>query len=134
MAQLLASFSALLLAGLTGGGTVLAERTLRSGHVLSAQDFSAAAEAGDIAPLIGRELRRTVYPGQPVALEDTLSPRLVRRNETVTLTLVAGNLEITTTGRALADGGQGDRVSVMNLQSRKVVDAIVLDQGKVGIP
>jgi hypothetical protein len=53
----------------------------------------------------------------------------VRRGETVTLVYVAPGLQLTTRARAMSDGGVGDTVRLVNLQSNRTVDAVVTGPG-----
>lgn len=53
----------------------------------------------------------------------------VRRGETVTLVYVAPGLQLTTRARAMSDGGVGDTVRLVNLQSNRTVDAVVTGAG-----
>lgn len=53
----------------------------------------------------------------------------VRRGEIVTLVYVAPGLQLTTRARAAGDGGVGDTVRLVNLQSNRTVDAVVTGVG-----
>jgi flagella basal body P-ring formation protein FlgA len=77
----------------------------------------------------GREVRRTVYAGQPITFENTRSARLVTRNQVVTIKFISGPLEISTSGRALGDAALNETVSVLNLQSRQMVQGVVKADG-----
>ena len=50
------------------------------------------------AELLGREVRRTIYAGQPIKAQDTRAARLVKRNQLVTLKYMNGPLEISLSG------------------------------------
>ena len=60
------------------------------------------------------------------------APKLVRRGQTVTLTLRSGALTITAQGRALADGKEGDLVRVTTSSSR-TVDGLAQASGSVRV-
>jgi flagella basal body P-ring formation protein FlgA len=79
----------------------------------------------------GREVKRTVYAGQPITLDNTRTARLVTRNQIVTIKFIDGPLEISTTGRAMGEGAANDSISVLNLQSRQMVQGIVQADGWV---
>ncbi|MBA3067878.1 MAG: flagellar basal body P-ring formation protein FlgA [Hyphomonas sp.] len=79
----------------------------------------------------GREVRRTVYAGQTITLENTQPARLVTRNQIVTIKFIKGPLEISTSGRAMGDGALNENVNVLNLQSRQMVQGIVQADGWV---
>ena len=58
---------------------------------------------------------------------------LVDRNEIVALSFKSGGLAILTEGRALARGGVGDRIRVMNLASRTTVTGTITRPGEVEV-
>ena len=131
MAVLSTLVSGLVLA-LANSQAVVANEVIRAGEVITLDMVS--SENGTMAldsPVIGRETRRTVYGGQPISMENTRSPRLVTRNDVVTIKYIKGGLEITTTGRAMEEGGLNDTVSVLNLSSRKLVSGTVQKEGWV---
>lgn len=114
-----------------GMTTLVATDVIRAGDRISSANSE--AEGGIVSDrdetMLGREVRRTVYAGQPIEESNTRAPRLVVRNQAVTVRYVAGSLEITMMGRAMADGSVGDVVSVMNPQSRELVHGTVTEQG-----
>ena len=116
-----------------GASSLVATEVIRSGDMVTAANIS--TESGDAVPgdnpLIGREVRRTVYEGQAVSLDDTRPARLVKRNQLVTVKFVSGALEITTTGRAMGEAAAEETVSILNLSSKKIVTGIVQKDGWV---
>ncbi|MEZ5946738.1 MAG: flagellar basal body P-ring formation chaperone FlgA [Hyphomonas sp.] len=121
-----------------GASALLADASLVASDVIRAGDRvslanvtteEGSAPAGD--PLIGREVRRTIYAGQPVTEQNTRAPMLVKRNQIVTLKYISGPLEITTTGRALGEAGLNEPVTVLNQQSKQTVQGIVQESGWV---
>ena len=122
--------------GLTlSSASLTAKDILRTGELIT-QDNT--APAGNVwrdedTELIGREVRRTVYAGQPIQASDTRAPRLVKRNQLVTVKYVQGPLEISLTGRSLGEAGENESVSVLNLQSRQVVEGTVQAGGWVWV-
>jgi flagella basal body P-ring formation protein FlgA len=73
--------------------------------------------------VIGMEARVALYPGRPILPGDLALPATVERNAIVPLVYAAGNLHISTEGRALDRAGPGDVIRVMNLDSRTTVTA-----------
>jgi flagella basal body P-ring formation protein FlgA len=73
--------------------------------------------------VIGMEARVALYPGRPILPGDLALPATVERNAIVPLVYAAGNLHISTEGRALDRAGPGDVIRVMNLASRTTVTA-----------
>ena len=127
MRLLLFCLSAMCLSGPVWGDDVFATRTLRVGAIIAAQDVKSDATEDDdvIARMIGQEVRRAVYAGHRVTSGHLGPPTLVRRNEIVSMSYKVGGLGIRTEGRALAQGGFGEVVEVMNLSSRLTVRATV---------
>ena len=85
------------------------------------------------AEFLGREVKRTVYAGQPIREQDTRAPRLVKRNQLVTLKYMKGPLEISLMGRALGEAAEDASVSVLNLESRQVVEGTVQAGGWIWV-
>jgi flagella basal body P-ring formation protein FlgA len=106
---------------------------IRAGDLVTPANASAEdlAAASDDPELIGREAKRTIYAGQPVTLDNTRPARLVTRNQIVTVKYIKGGLEISTTGRAMGEASLNEPVTVLNLQSRQMVQGIVQESGWV---
>ena len=123
------------LVALSGGGSLVATEVIKAGSVLS--EANTESEDGvlseDDRALLGREVRRTVYKGRNIDPANTRAPRLVVRNQNVTVKYRSNGLEITLNGRAMADGGAGETVSVMNLQSRQLISGQIMPGGWVSV-
>lgn len=116
--------------------TLLSTRTLRSQIVLGPGDLVVAA--GDIpgtlsdpAQAIGMETRVILYAGRPIRPGDIGPPAIIDRNQIVTLRYQTGGLMIQTDARALDRAAVGDRVRVMNLDSRTTVTGQVTANGDI---
>jgi flagella basal body P-ring formation protein FlgA len=59
--------------------------------------------------------------------------RLVKRGAEVTIVADTGNIEVRMRGKALGEGGRGDRIKVKNVRSGRVVTATVMARGVVQI-
>ena len=131
--NVLIAFAFAAAAQLSGSSSLVATDVIRAGDMVTTANVQ--TESGDVlpdsSPLIGREVRRTVYAGQAVTLDDTRPVRLVKRNQMVTLKFVTGGLEITTTGRAMGEAAADEPVAVVNLNARKIVNGIVQKDGWV---
>ncbi|MEM1343273.1 MAG: flagellar basal body P-ring formation chaperone FlgA [Pseudomonadota bacterium] len=114
-----------LLGALPAVAEMLAARTLRVGTILTAADLKATQNMADIDALIGLEVRRAIYAGRPITAADLGPPTLVRRNAIVSVRYVIGGLLLRTEGRALDNGGLGESVRVMNLDTRMTIQATV---------
>lgn len=115
-----------------GSSSLVASEVIRAGDpVTSANAVTEAGESPADDPLIGREVRRTVYVGKPITLDNTRPPVLVKRNQIVSIRYIRGPLEITATGRALGEAGLNESVTVLNQQSKQTVQGIVQENGWV---
>lgn len=114
----------------------VAARNIRAGELLAAADIETpASESGlrQAADFIGKEAARSIYRGQRITEQDLRAPTLVARNAVVTMEFSKGRLSIATEGRALDPGAAGARIRVMNIVSRRVVSAVVVDPNTVRI-
>lgn len=118
--------------------TVIAKHTIRAQQIIAASDLAVAkgatpGTASTLEQVAGLEARRVIYAGRPVALSDVGPPALVERNEIVPLAYRVSGLTIKTEGRALGRGGLGDRIRVMNLDSRAPVNGVIDETGTVWV-
>lgn len=116
--------------------SLVATRTIRAKSLIGPEDIAVvsadlpgALSDPDLA--IGFEARVSIYAGKPVRPGDLGPPTLVERNQVVTLVFVSGGLAISTEGRALARGSEGEDVKVMNLGSRNTVTGRIGPDGAV---
>lgn len=131
---------ALLLAlpAMAQADSLVATRTIPAQSVLAETDMTLVAAAipgalGSLPEAVGLEARVTLYAGRPIHAQDLGPPAVVDRNQIVTLSYVAGALAIVTEGRALARGGVGDQIRVMNLASRTTVTGLIMADGMVQV-
>src|SRR5690606_27520551 len=86
-----------------------------------------------ISDLVGQSPRRALNAGTPVRAGDVGRPEAVAKNVLVTMVAQNPGITITTTGRALESGSIGDVVQVMNLQSKKIVQATIIGSNQVQV-
>ncbi len=118
--------------------TVVATRVIRSQTVLGPDDVAVTAGAtpgayGAAEEVLGLEARVSLYAGRPVMRGDLGPPALLDRNQLVTMTYARGGLTIVAEGRALGRAGMGERVRVLNLDSKTVVTGRVTGFGEVEV-
>jgi len=124
--------------------TVLAAvltRDVERTEVLKASDLIVErrpkAEVGSDAAVrdraVGMQMRRSMRAGKPLRVADLAKPDLVQRDQAVTLIYQADGLYLTTRGKALDNGTEGDAVSVLNPQSKRTVTGVVSGRGQVTI-
>jgi flagellar basal body P-ring formation protein FlgA len=116
--------------------SVVATRTLRAQTLIAPEDLTLVAAdlpgaLDDPGAAYGLETRVAIYAGRPVRPEDLGPPTLVQRNQIVTLVYRSGELAISTEGRALARGSNGDVVQAINLASRTTVSGRIGPDGAI---
>lgn len=120
---------------------VLAHR-LEGGAVIAANDIDWVAVPDDRInasvitesnQLVGFQLRRDTEGGQIFHSHDVMPPQFVSRGKLVTLKIETDFMTLTAQGKALQDGGPGDVVRVLNLQSDRVVEGVAESDGMVRV-
>lgn len=121
---------ALLAAG-PAAAEILALHTLPAGSIVTAEaiDPGEGTLPAEVAAVLGLQTRGIIYAGRAIAPGQLVPPRLVERNQLVTLAYESGALSIRTEGRALAAGAAGEVIRVMNLASRSTVLATIRADG-----
>ncbi len=120
--------------GMAMADSLVATRTIRAQSVVLAEDVALVAAnipnaLDQMADAVGQEARVAIYAGRPISAADVGPPAVVDRNQIVPLAYQSGGLVILTEGRALARGGVGDVIRVMNLASRSTVKGRVSATG-----
>jgi flagella basal body P-ring formation protein FlgA len=121
---------------------VTASRTLERGTVVTPQDVEIERRPknaarndslSDVSIAIGMEVRRSVRDGQPLRAADLVQPTLVKSGSTVTIILKTRGLTLTASAQALGDGKTGESIQVMNVQSKRVLQAVVTGRDEVTV-
>ncbi|MFT3811630.1 MAG: flagellar basal body P-ring formation chaperone FlgA [Micropepsaceae bacterium] len=117
-------------------------RAMKSGEVVSGDDVQFVRMAASRVPrgsvsdadkLVGFSAKRQLRAGIPLRESDVQKPLVIRKGDAVTMVFRAPGIELTSRGRAMTDGGVGDTVAVVNAQSLKQIDAVVLGAGTVNV-
>lgn len=111
-------------------------RVIRPQEIIAPEDVilrESGAGTPALDEIIGREARVALYPGRAIRAGDIGPPASIERNQVVPLVYRHGGLRIETEGRALARGGLGDYVRVMNLASRATVTGRVTADGRIEV-
>jgi flagella basal body P-ring formation protein FlgA len=66
-------------------------------------------------------------------MADVKHPTLVAKGATVTMVFEAPGLSLSASGRALAEGGEGDSITVLNTVSYRQVQATIIGPGTVRV-
>lgn len=85
------------------------------------------------AELAGMQLRRAATAGAVITPDLVEAPKLVRRGDLVTLVGRSGAIEVRSQGKALKDGGRGERIPVENSSSRRVVEGRISASGEIEV-
>ena len=120
---------------------VTVDRPVEHGEVLKASDLTVVrrpkAEAGtlltDLTAAVGLAARHQLRPGQPLAAADLMKPQIVQRNDTVTIVYAAPGLTLTLRGQAQDAGAFGDTIGVLNMESKRLVQAVISGPDRVTV-
>ena len=117
-------------------------RALAQGEVLKPADFTilrrpkaefAANVVTNAGQAAGLAARRALRAGQVVRDADLQKPELVGRNETVTITYEVPGIFLTVRGQALEAGAERDIINVLNIQTKRTIQATVSGPGRVSV-
>ncbi len=120
---------------------LVAKKYLSSGISLQPEDFETqkvnVTFSKDAVPRIddirGKILARSLSVGQPIFLGDLKKEVAASRGQTVKILIQGENFEITAEGVAEQSGAPGDVILVKNLNTQKVISALVLEKGVVSL-
>jgi flagella basal body P-ring formation protein FlgA len=124
------------------GDVLIAKRQLKKGSVLLQSDLR--MERYDLAELphgyvenilsgAGMKLKRRVMAGTVITPSMLKKPRIVSRGQKVTIIAKMGSMQVRMEGKALAHGAAGERIRVMNINSRKKVEGVITPKGEVRV-
>lgn len=94
---------------------------LNSGYYLQGDDLD------------GKILRQSIPAGRPLTPSMLRAPLMVRRGEDVTIIAAGVGLQVRMKGKALEDAALGERVSVQNLRSKRIVEGTAVEPGQVQV-
>jgi len=92
-----------------------------------------AGEAASRDRVIGMQLRRPMRAGTPIRVADIVKPDFVSRDQSVTVIYQVPGIYLTTRGKALESGAEGDTVSVLNLQTKRTLTGTVTARGQITV-
>jgi flagella basal body P-ring formation protein FlgA len=81
----------------------------------------------------GLAASRSLRAGQILRDSDLQRPELVARNEAVTITFEVPGILLTLRGQAQESGALGDSIRVLNVQSKRPIQATVIGPGRVSV-
>jgi flagella basal body P-ring formation protein FlgA len=87
----------------------------------------------DTGAVVGKPLSRPVSANAPILDAMVRERPLVKRGHRVTLLAEAASFSITTYGELKSDSTVGGHVKVLNLQSKKIVSGLLVDENTVKV-
>ncbi|MBW9272294.1 MAG: flagellar basal body P-ring formation protein FlgA [Candidatus Thiodiazotropha sp. (ex. Lucinisca nassula)] len=121
---------------------VIAKRDLARGQAITTADVK--LEISDTTHLLrgyyesvdqvlGRTLKRALRRDKVVTPTSLVVQKTVSRGEQVTILAAAGGIEVRMQGKAMKNGNPGDLIPVVNVKSKKKLQARVISQGLVKV-
>jgi flagellar basal body P-ring formation protein FlgA len=86
-----------------------------------------------ITDVAGMEARRALKAGKLIRTNDLKRPTMVAKGSTVTMLFEAPGMRLSAVGRALAEGAEGDTITILNPTSYRKVEAVVIKAGTVRV-
>ena len=111
-------------------GETIAETDLTTVEVIATRSATLMTSAADLA---GQSARRPLRAHTPLSAADVRKPIMVKRGELVTVIYAIDGIELSAQGQAQADAGKGDTVPVLNIRSRRTIEARVIGSGLVTV-
>ena len=87
----------------------------------------------DAAQAVGLAARNALEPGRPLRAAELMKPEMIQRNEHVTLVYEVPGITLTVRGKATEGGAEGDVIAVLNEQSKRVLQGLIVGPGRVVI-
>ncbi|MGH1577985.1 flagellar basal body P-ring formation chaperone FlgA [Planktotalea sp.] len=117
---------------------VVASRNIRPSDVLTKDDVILVR--GDtenafstVDLVLGLEARVALYAGRAILNTQVGRAASIERNQIVEIVFVSAGLSMSTEGRALGRGSEGQRIRVMNLASKTSIFGIIQRDGTVRV-
>lgn len=120
----------------------VAARSLARGDEIRSEDLVVERRARDLVPadavfdgasLEGRVARRPLGAGTLLRPADLVRPELVARGDIVTVVYEMPGVSLTLRAKASEGGARGDTVGIVNPQSKKALQAVVVGPGRVSV-
>ena len=122
------------------GDVVSAVRTLKRNDIISRQDIEITRRnismlgpglVMDPDDLLGKQLRKTIRPGDIFFDSFIKPPQIIQRGDMVAIIADEGQLRLSVTGQAREAGALGDTIKVKNMMSRREVYGQILNKNEV---
>jgi flagella basal body P-ring formation protein FlgA len=119
---------------------VVSVRQIDHGSIVTAEDVSLkkldvsgthGRFLGRINDVVGKKARSTIRPNTPFKPDQLEKVALIKSGQIVTIVAENNRIRVTVTGKAKNSGGEGDSISVQNLNSLKEFPARIIDANTV---
>ena len=80
--------------------------------------------------LVGKIARRPLRAGAPALKRDIVGAKVIHRDEIVSVVFRDEGMRLSLHGRALTEAAAGEPVQIMNLASKKILDAVAVGPGE----
>ncbi len=87
----------------------------------------------DVSQIIGMTPKRSLRPEQPLRNIDVQTPVMVPKGSIVTIILKKPGMTLTSQGRAMENGSDGETIRVANTKTSRTIDAIVVGSSMVTV-
>jgi flagella basal body P-ring formation protein FlgA len=112
-------------------------RNIMAGEIISPADLEWSDDAigasdtpGEPQAVTGKAARRPLRAGAVCEMHDLDSPKIVHRNEVIDVAYEDDGVRVVLEAKAMSDASVGDPVQVMNIQSKKVIEAVASGPGQ----
>lgn len=119
---------------------VVIAHAIARGEVIKTSDVAIERRAkteepglSDMALAVGMAARHDLRAGQVLHAADLMKPMIVQRNDAVTIVYQVPGLTLTLRGQAQEAGAFGDRIAVLNPQSKHVVQGVICGRDRVSV-
>ena len=121
---------------------VVSRRPIVRGHTLTAADIMLdevdtsglhKAYFTRLEDVVGLRTKRSIGSGKTLHAGLLRREQLVKRGSQVEIVAHSSGLHITMRGKALADGGRGDRIRVKNVNSGRIITGTVSGRGVIRV-
>lgn len=121
---------------------LMPRQSVSRGHILTENDLVAVERDvtrlrrgyfTDKKRLVGQKARQSLVAGQIITPSMIEADTLIRRGQTVTLSVANNRLNIQMAGKALSDGALHQRIRVENTNSGRVVEGVVRSREHVEV-
>ena len=114
------------------------DRDFSAGEIIASADLTTLEFPSDrmsgslitsVESVVGQAARRTVRAHTPLFTYDVSKPVTIKKGELVTITFALPGIQLSTQGQALNNAGKGDTVSILNMSSKRTIEARVTGAG-----